>query len=349
MSERLIPPRKKNWTKGTPQIGVFLRTAEGGTLEMVNDKADPDEVNLIAALIYGTKKMPDELKAAVKKFVDEYKPHEEKRRAMKPWTEKKQIASALKNEDLRIGERPSAVGPLRGVYAQRDFASGEFVGSFHGRVISRAELFALHGSDKPLFDRVNDYAIGTPSGGHLYPTDLDALGAHLINHSCRPNARWSGMERGAMLVRATHPIAAGEELSIHYGWIGIRAALEKRWHPCACGAPYCAGTIELKIEFRQIDANHGGPNLPHEEAYNRLLADIANDTSEHEETLYGYARNSLAMLGNAKIIESLDMDAFFEKLSGAAREAVVAAVSLRTPPSERRLRKIAERYGARNP
>jgi SET domain-containing protein len=160
---------------------------------------------------------------------------------MKPWTARNQIGSALRNAHVCIRQ----TGAGRGIYATRAFATGECVASYHGRIIDRAELVSLHGSDRVQYDLINEYAVATPSGGHLYPNDLDALGAHLINHSCGPNARWAEYERGVLLVRATRPIAAGDEITVHYGWLGIKAAMEDRRHTCVCKAPYCTGTVEL--------------------------------------------------------------------------------------------------------
>jgi SET domain-containing protein len=171
----------------------------------------------------------------------------------KPWTARNQIASALRNAHVRIGQ----TGAGRGIYATRDFAIGECVASYHGRVIAREELAALHGSDRAQYDLVNEYAVATPSGGHLYPEDLNAIGAHLINHSCGPNAQWGEYERGALLVRATRPIAAGDEITVHYGWLGIKAAIEDRRHVCVCKAPYCTGTVELHVEWWKHDGEEG--------------------------------------------------------------------------------------------
>lgn len=36
---RLMPPRKKDWKKGTFQVGVFVRTPDGGTVEAIWDEA----------------------------------------------------------------------------------------------------------------------------------------------------------------------------------------------------------------------------------------------------------------------------------------------------------------------
>ena len=37
-SRSLLPPRKRDWTPGTYQIGAFVRTPEGTVFEMVSTK-----------------------------------------------------------------------------------------------------------------------------------------------------------------------------------------------------------------------------------------------------------------------------------------------------------------------
>lgn len=51
MTRSLLPPRKRDWTPGTYQIGVFLRTKDGAVLECVMDtRANVTEAEVQAAL-----------------------------------------------------------------------------------------------------------------------------------------------------------------------------------------------------------------------------------------------------------------------------------------------------------
>jgi SET domain len=263
---------------------------------------------------------------------------------MKPWTLRNQTTTAFHNKHVRLGKRESRAGTLRGVYACRPFEKGDYVASYHGYAISPADLFEIGHQDRALFDHISEYGVMTPSGHHLYPTPghLNELGAHLINHSCSPNAQWDKMERGAILVRATRPVAAGEEIVIHYGWIGIRSALEGRRNACVCLAPYCAGAIELKIDHVRQD-DRVGFRLSQEEATNRFLADIINDTQAHERTLYDYADRATGMLAG-KIHKGVNQTAFFERLQAAAMRALQKAEELKLPLSSRRIAQIAQLY-----
>jgi len=281
----------------------------------------------------------------------------------------KAMGAALSNANIRIGERVTPSGPLRGIYATRPFAKGEWICSYHGGIISREELARLHEQDRPLFERIVEYGVqpGSVPGAHLYPRDLNEVGAHLINHSCGPNADWDRMEHGAMLVKATRPIAEGEEVTIHYRWIGAKAAMEESWHPCSCQAPYCVGTIELKLEYQIVEGDRNGPHvgghfLPPEEVSRRLLADILNDSEENESTILNYPKNVAGMTMNVDGSPSsarlqINMAAFAEKLQvGAALAARELMTNImpelregkrRGRPSLRRIAEIAFRYGQR--
>jgi hypothetical protein len=266
-----------------------------------------------------------------------------------PWAQKKRVALAMRSEHVRVGARE---GVGRGLFATKAFAAGDAVTAYRGRVISGDELTALFQADKARFDHVNEYIVATPSGGFLYPDDLAAPGAHLINHSCGPNAKWGEWEHGALIVRAVKPIAEGEEITVHYGWIGVKAAKEKSWHTCKCGAPCCAGTIELRVEWvdDETDLDAGGPLLSEEEVGMRFLADIVNDTDEHETLVRTYQRDSHKATPGATILQGIDPETFFEKLRAAAEAAVYAALHTEIGAkrkSDRRLRQIMMRYGAR--
>lgn len=268
---------------------------------------------------------------------------------MKPWTERKQIAAALKNENVRIGTRTLKSGAaLRGLYATKAFAVGDYVASFQGRIVDHNEFLKLHDTDRALFESINEYAVlHKATGGHLYPRDLDAPGAHLINHSCGPNASWAQYERDALLVRATKPIAAGEEITIFYGWLGVKAAVENKHHACACEARFCTGTVELNIEMLDHGDGTGGPYVSVKEVASRLLADIMNDVDDHELLLLRYADHPLerTMPGVEQV--SFDFAAFVSKMHDGAQiaiETACKACAAGRPVSMHRLKQIAQAY-----
>jgi hypothetical protein len=43
MVKHLLPPRLRDWKKGVPQVGIFIRTAKGSIIEMVRDRATADD------------------------------------------------------------------------------------------------------------------------------------------------------------------------------------------------------------------------------------------------------------------------------------------------------------------
>lgn len=46
-----MPPRLKDWKKGTKQIGLFIRTKAGGVIEAVSDDATPEASKAAAELL----------------------------------------------------------------------------------------------------------------------------------------------------------------------------------------------------------------------------------------------------------------------------------------------------------
>ena len=65
-----LPPRLRDWTEGTPQIGAFLRTREGGTVELVNNAATAEQEALVLALVLGASKVPAETMRDLRRWVD---------------------------------------------------------------------------------------------------------------------------------------------------------------------------------------------------------------------------------------------------------------------------------------
>ena len=264
-----------------------------------------------------------------------------------PWTSKNRLARALANADVRVGPSPSGG---RGLFTTRPLSPGDPACSYRGGTeISRARLAELHASDRALFERVNEYAVATPSGGHLYAPDLGAVGAHLINHSCGPNVRWAEWERGSLVVRALKRIPVGEELTVHYGWLGVKAAHDRLWHECRCGARLCAGTVELRLEWLEDpeDPNVIGTSLPVDEAARRFAADIVNATDRHEALLRDYAANVGEMLIGSTEKRAFDWTVYARKLQAGARAALDLCAPLADrfgPESMRRMVQIAERY-----
>ncbi len=71
MGERShMPPRLRNWTNGSPQVGGFLRTRNGSTVTIVNDTANREQETLLYALILGTQKIPADVMRGLSEWVD---------------------------------------------------------------------------------------------------------------------------------------------------------------------------------------------------------------------------------------------------------------------------------------
>ena len=62
MSTRIVPPLRRDWKEGKMQIGLFIRTQEGSTIQCVTNDASPDAIakvgHLFAAMIDGETSKP---------------------------------------------------------------------------------------------------------------------------------------------------------------------------------------------------------------------------------------------------------------------------------------------------
>jgi hypothetical protein len=54
----MLPPRRRDWEKGKPQVGAFLRTEDGAILQMVHDKSTEDVKLVALALMRGVNNIP---------------------------------------------------------------------------------------------------------------------------------------------------------------------------------------------------------------------------------------------------------------------------------------------------
>ena len=128
----------------------------------------------------------------------------------------------------------------QGVYAVRRIPAATRVLEFLGERIDKAESERRALAQQKRAARTGEAAV------HIFSLDdeWDLDGnvpwnvARLINHSCEPNCEaWD--EEGRIFIHSLRKIAAGEELSIDYGF-GIETWED---HPCRCGASSCVGFI----------------------------------------------------------------------------------------------------------
>ena len=133
----------------------------------------------------------------------------------------------------RMSVRPSPIHRW-GVYAEEFIPKGRKVIEYTGEKISRKET--LRRAEAPLnylFTLDNYWTIDGSVAGS---------GAQYVNHCCTPSV-YAWIFRGHILYMAARDIQAGEELTIDYRFDSDVPAVR-----CACGAPDCRGTINLKKE-----------------------------------------------------------------------------------------------------
>jgi len=171
-----------------------------------------------------------------------------------PWRRAKLRRQTYTNEHIEARETP---GMGRGIHALKPFITDEVVCTFTGTVVPTI-------GDAPI--ELHHHVIHTREDHVLVP-DLESLGGHLANHSCRPNTTFKYSDReDTMLLQATRRIARGDEITVFYSWLGGDSA------PCLCGEKHCAGFIG----FRWHQAEGGEAGLTEEDARNVLAVAAAN-------------------------------------------------------------------------
>jgi len=145
-------------------------------------------------------------------------------------------ANSLENRDICVRECSLGLG----LFAERDFRSGEFVLRFTGPVISHDEVISKGDAE------ANAIQIGSSIYIDVRPPEV------FTNHSCEPNA---GIMQNCELY-ALRPIRKHEEIQFDYS----TTMSEQRWTMiCRCGTSSCRGvigdfyTLPDMIQHRYID------------------------------------------------------------------------------------------------
>lgn len=126
----------------------------------------------------------------------------------------------------------------QGVFATERIPAGTLVCVYRGELISSEEADRRSRARPPgapvfVFEIDENFCIDATDTGTENP-------ARFINHACDENCEtaWNPRER-RLEIRALRDLAAGEELSIDYGF-GLAGFFE---HPCRCGKKGCVGYI----------------------------------------------------------------------------------------------------------
>ena len=120
-----------------------------------------------------------------------------------------------------------------GVYAEQAIPKNRKIIEYTGERISRRE------TKKRSIEREFNYLF-TLDKYWTIDGSVGGSGAEYINHSCDPNCV-ARIMRGHILYYSKRDIRQGEELTVDYHF---SPDVEKV--PCACGAPTCRGTINLR-------------------------------------------------------------------------------------------------------
>jgi SET domain-containing protein len=137
----------------------------------------------------------------------------------------------IKPEDLQV--RRAATG--LGLFSLRPIPAGRKIIEYLGPVLTGDEVTRKGG--KYLFDLGGDRAIDGSARTNR---------ARYLNHSCRPNAE-AFITGRRVWIWSKRPIAAGDEITIHYG----KAYFDEFIRPIGCKCPHCAARAEKKLAARK--------------------------------------------------------------------------------------------------
>ncbi len=134
----------------------------------------------------------------------------------------------------------------RGVFARARIPRGKRIIEYVGEKISKAEANRrdTHKGSVYIFNLNRQVDVDGRVGGN---------GAHLINHSCEPNARseWNENEVWIIAKRAIQP---GEEITYNYGF--NEDDFEK--YPCCCGSQNCYGYMLSPEAWKRVKRKSNG-------------------------------------------------------------------------------------------
>jgi hypothetical protein len=133
-----------------------------------------------------------------------------------------------------------------------DHKKGDLVAAFMGRRV----MIPAFAGDAVGADAELDYAVSYEwdaklNAYHAISPDPAAVGGHLANHSCHPNACITERTRDALMLRSTRPIKAGDEITLDYHWQRTAPA------PCLCGSEPCTGNIGLTYSLVDVPQSDG--------------------------------------------------------------------------------------------
>jgi hypothetical protein len=135
----------------------------------------------------------------------------------------------------------------RGIFATKTIRAGMVIGDYIGTVINNAV------DDTREKDGL--YLMYYHDRASIYPTDLQAPGIHLMNHSCMPNC-WLYTYKGHTLFFTLRTIFPGEELTADY-LLSPEEYCKQCTHQCFCDTLLCRGTMHLaKQRFQAWNTFH---------------------------------------------------------------------------------------------
>lgn len=180
---------------------------------------------------------------------------------------KKNVKPMFSLAKAAVEFRQSAIAG-RGVIAKKAFAPGEVI-------VAYAPVQRRLPADHPDAEAAaaSKITLLADNGNVVVVPDPRTPGGWLCNHSCNPNATL--FTSGAGRIQRTRPIAAGDEVTIFYGWVSHN---EPSRDPCLCGEPECRGFINFDLSDADVASVDivGGRIQSTDESFRQRLAEYGS-------------------------------------------------------------------------
>lgn len=178
--------------------------------------------------------------------------------------------------DPRLGKQCSDTEGS-GIFAREGIKKGERLAIFGGKIMLIDEMYQIPPEMQRFTMQIEERFVLGPTGDCAEDTDF-------FNHSCDPNAGFSGQ----VFLVALRDIRAGEEVTFDYAMTvseSVGSAMVFRMD-CACGSPRCRKTItEQDWMLPELQERYRGHFSPYIQAKIENLNKNPSENPVHEEAV----------------------------------------------------------------
>lgn len=129
----------------------------------------------------------------------------------------------------------------KGLFASIELPAGKVIADYIGKIILTSEIDYL--PSIYAFERTEEHAV--------YPEDINAPGAHTVNHNCTANSTYYPFKDRTLIITKRR-IFPGEEITAEYFVQAGTLTEPGDPHSCKCGSSLCRGTLVSPDSYSKI-------------------------------------------------------------------------------------------------